>query len=329
MKTRMFLPFVCGAVAAAFVTSTSAQTILWSENFESDTIANWNVNTLGVGSDANFYFDYSSVGIPQAPNSGASDGTYGMRLRANQFGFGTATFPAGVSVSPIGQSFSGDYILRFDMWLNFIGPAPGGGTGSTQMTGAGIGTAGTSSQIAGGAVDSIFFSGDGEGGMATQDYRVYAPAASSQYAWDSGVYAAGNDSAQVQNNRHAYYSSKFAGQSAPAAQLALYPQQTGTAEDGTLGWAWRDVEIAKIGNTVTWTVDGLLLATVDITAAGTLGGNNILFNQYDVNAGTTSADGNDLLFGLFDNVVVCIPEPTTGALGLLGAGLLFLSRRRK
>ena len=95
-----------------------------------------------------------------------------------------------------------------------------------------------------------------------------------------------------------------------------------------MGWAWRDVEIAKIGNTVTWTVDGLLLATVDITTAGTLGGGNILFNQYDINATTTDAAGNDLLFGLYDNVVVYIPEPTTGALGLLGAGL-FLSRRRK
>ena len=57
MKTRMFLPFVCGAVAAAFVTSTSAQTILWSENFETDTTANWNVNTLGGGSDANVLND--------------------------------------------------------------------------------------------------------------------------------------------------------------------------------------------------------------------------------------------------------------------------------
>ena len=97
------------------------------------------------------------------------------------------------------------------MWLNFNGPAPGGGTGSTQMSGAGIGTAGTSSQIAGGVVDSIFFSGDGDGGMATQDYRVYAPAAPSQYAWSSGVYAAGNNDAQVQNNRHPYYASVFAG----------------------------------------------------------------------------------------------------------------------
>ena len=79
MKTRMFLPFVCGAVAAAFVTSTSAQTILWSENFETDTTANWNVNTLGGGSDANFYLITARLEFPK-PHSGASDGTYGCAL---------------------------------------------------------------------------------------------------------------------------------------------------------------------------------------------------------------------------------------------------------
>lgn len=326
MKARAFLSFACGAVAAASITTASAQVTYWTQGFESDTTASWNVNTLNTGSDANFFFDYSTVGIPKAPNSALSDATYGMRLRANQFG-STAVFPGGVSVSPIGQSFSGDYILRFDMWLNFNGPAPGGGSGSTQITGAGIGTAGTSSQIAGGVVDSIFFGGSGEGGT-TVDYRVYATAAQTGYGDASGVFAAGT-AAGVRNNTHPYYAG-FGGETAPAAQVALYAQQTGATAAGTLGWAWREVEIAKLGNTVTWTVDGLLIATVDATTAGTLGGGNILFNQYDINS-TVSAESTsqDLLFGLFDNVVVFIPEPTTGALALLGTGLLFLIRRRK
>lgn len=318
---------LAGAALASLLAATAlAQTTLWTQNFESDTTANWTVNTLGTGSDANFFFDYSTLGIPKAPRSGASDGTHGLRLRANQYGLG-GTFPGGVSVSPAGLSFSGDFILRFDMWLNFNGPAPGGGSGSTQVSGAGIGTAGSSAQIAGGTVDSIFFGATGEGGSSV-DYRAYAPAAQTGYGDTSGVFAAGSTTG-VRNNTHAYYAG-FGGVSAPAAQVALYPQQTGATATGALGWAWRDVEIAKLGNTVTWTVDGLLIATVDTTAAGTLGGNNILFNHYDINA-TTSTDTNSpaLLFGLFDNVEVYIPEPNSAALVLAGlAGLLLAVRRR-
>ncbi|HQL79069.1 MAG TPA: PEP-CTERM sorting domain-containing protein [Verrucomicrobiota bacterium] len=299
---------------------------VFSENFDVDPTANWTVNKLGVGnSDANFFFDYSTVGIPAAPNSGAT--TIGLRLRANQYG-STAAFPSGVSVSPIGQSFSGDYYkLSFDMWLNFNGPAPGGGSGSTQITGAGIGTAGTSAQIAGGLIDSINFGASGEGGT-TADYRAYAPSVQSGYQDASGVYAAGTSGSR--NNTHAYYAG-FGGVSAPAAQVALYPQQTGATTAGAVGWAWRDVEIVKDGNIVTYSIDGLLIATVDTTTAGTLGGGNILFNQYDINS-TVSGDLNSpaLLFGLIDNVAVMIPEPTSGVLFLLGGlGLFAAWCRRK
>ncbi|MDI9372590.1 MAG: PEP-CTERM sorting domain-containing protein [Verrucomicrobiota bacterium] len=327
MKTaamRIILLVALGAALSGI--SAWAQPLIWSDDFDVDHSANWSTWTLGTGSDANFFFDYSTVGIPSAPHSSGT--TMGLRLRANQYG-STATFPGGVSVSPIGLNLTGDYKLRFDAWLNFNGPAPGGGSGSSQITGAGIGTAGTSAQIAGGVIDSINFGTSGEGGTSA-DYRAYAPAAQASYQDNSGVYAAGT-TAGVRNNSHAYYAG-FGGASAPAAQLALYPQQTGTVAAGALGWEWRDMEITKIGNTVTWSVDNLLLATVDLTTAGTLGGGNILFNQYDINS-TVSTDPNspDLLFGLIDNVrVTMIPEPASGALALLGGlGLFAAWRRRK
>jgi hypothetical protein len=327
MKTNMRIPVIIGLGLALSGASVSAQ-LAFSENFDVDHTANWSVYTLGTGvSDANVFFDYSTVGIPSAPNSGGT--TWGLRLRANQV-VASQSFPSGVSVSPIGQSFSGDYALRFDMWLNFNGPAPGGGSGSTQITGAGIGTAGTSSQIAGqGTVDSIFVGASGEGGSSV-DYRAYSPLNSVGYTPAQGVFAAGTHST-ARNNSDPYYAG-FGGVSAPAAQLTLYPQQTGATAAGAQGWAWRDVQIVKSGNIVTWTIDGTLLTTVDTTTAGALGGGNILFNQYDINSGA-SADPNvsALLFGLFDNVsVTIIPEPTFGALALLGGlGLFAAWRRRK
>ncbi len=315
-STSLALILALGALA-----SQANGQVLYFQNFDVDDTANWTVNKLGVGqSDANFYFDYSSAGIPSAPHS--VDGTtIGLRLRANMLGT-TNNFPGGVSVSPIGKTFAGEYQLRYDVWMNFNGPAPGGGSGSTQMTGAGIRTAGTTSQVAGGTVDSAFFGASAEGGTSS-DYRAYAPAAQSSYQDASGVYAAGS-----RNNSNPYYAG-FGGVSAPADQVALFPQQTGTTAVGAAGWAWHDSIIKFKGNTITWTLDGLLIATVDATAAGTFGGGNILFNQYDINAGaSTDANAPFLLFGLIDNVrVSAVPEPGLAAFGMIGIAALLFRRR--
>ncbi len=323
MKATIPIPLVLGF---CFISGTAVHAQqLFSDNFDADHTANWTVNTLGPGNDANFFFDYSTLGIPSAPHS-IGGTTLGLRLRAHMLG-SAAVFPAGVSVSPNGQSFSGDYQLRFDCWWNFNGPAPGGGSGSTQVTGAGIGTAGTLAQIAGGTIDSISVGTTGDGGTSA-DYRVYAPGFQSSYQDTSGVYAAGNV-AGVRNSSNIYYAG-LGGGTPPAGQTLLYPQQTGTADPGAPAFAWREFVITKMGDTVTWSIDGLLIATIDLTTAGTLGGGNILFDQYDINTSVSTDPNSPVLeFGLIDNVrVTVIPEPGACALAALGALAASVLRRR-
>jgi hypothetical protein len=93
-----------------------AETVLWSENFNTDTTANWAVrfgNLAGVDDyTATFNFDYSSLNIPPAPRSGAD--THGLFLTVNKGGLTSA---AGVNVYPRNQTFSGNFALRFDMFL--------------------------------------------------------------------------------------------------------------------------------------------------------------------------------------------------------------------
>jgi len=292
--------------------------ILYQEDFEVNPAANWTVNPGPTDYFVDFFFDYSTVGIPSAPNSGGT--TRGMKMYANHENgiFG------GFSVSPTGQSFAGDYLLRYDLWINFNGPAPAGGSGSTQLTGSGIGTAGLTPQWPGGVQDSVWFATTGDGGSAS-DYRAYSTAAPTSYPAGSPVYAAPGGAI---NNSSAYYA-PLGGHSPPAAQTALFPQQTGAAAAGAPAFAWHDVAILKSGNQITWSIDGLLIATIDASTV-TLGGGNILFMYSDINA-TSSTDPNDtaLLFGLFDNIrVIQVPEPSSLALFGL-AGLALLAHRRR
>jgi hypothetical protein len=282
---------------------------LFAEDFDTDPTANWTVNQGPGDGVAEFHFDYATVGVPPAPHSGGT--TRGLKLQANL----TAGVFSGVSVSPNGQSFAGDYRLRFDLWQNFNGPLPDGGSGSTQITGAGIGTAGTSPQWPAGTQDSLWFATSADGGSSI-DYRAYSPLAPTGYTMDSGVFAGGS-----RDQGDPYYA-EFGREPAPEAQVAQYANQTGQTYPGAQGFQWRDVVITKQGNQVTWVVDGLRLATVDVTAI-TFGGGNILFLHSDINAGSSSdPNAPDLAFGLVDNVRVeqieSVPPTTLTSIELDG-----------
>lgn len=297
-------------VSFALLAAAPAFAQLYSQNFEVDSTATWTINNGPSDAAANFFFDYATVGIPQAP-SGV--GSRGMKLQANL----TNGIFSGMSVSPTGQSFTGDYTVRFDWWANFNGPFPVGGSGSTNLSTFGVGTSGTTPQWAGGVQDSVWFAGTGDGNSAA-DWRAYSSAAGTSYPDGSPVYAF-----TTRNHSNPYFAG-FGQNTAPAAQVALFPQQTGTTLIGSAGMEWHDVEIERLGSNIIWRVDGLLMATIDVNTVS-LGGNNIFFGHSDTNA-TSSTDVNDvhLLFTLIDNVRV-VPEPGAATLLLLGA---LLARRR-
>ena len=320
---------VVGALVCSTLLGTqqgSAQ-VLFSENFDVDHTANWLTFVAGTGThSADFFFDYSTVGIPAAPNS-IGGTTRGLKLQANidPLNVPPPATVTGVSVSPVGGDFTGNYRLRFDMWLNFHGPLDVGGNGSTEITSAGIGTAATNLQIAGRTPDSVYFGASGDGG-STADYRAYSPASGAPGYQDAdGVFAAGG-----RNNTLPYYSG-FGGEVAPAQQLALFPGQTGSTAIGAQGFAWRDVLIEVLDATVTFSIDSVIIATVDTTTFSGTGGTNILFNQFDIN-NSPSNDPNapTLQFGLIDNIrVELIPEPTAALGAALGLAAMLARRRRR
>jgi hypothetical protein len=101
MKLHHVLASLAALIALAGLSKAAP---LYSENFDVDPSGNWTVNNNGAGTNAaNFFFDYSTVGIPPAPHSAGT--TRGLKLGAN---LNSATAPGsgnipGITVSPTGE----------------------------------------------------------------------------------------------------------------------------------------------------------------------------------------------------------------------------------
>ena len=278
------------------------QAVVYSDDFEVNSSTSWTLNQSSADSSATFSFDYASLGIPAAPHS-VSNSTKGLQLKANL----SAGVVAAVSLSPNAQSFSGDYRLRFDGWINVNGPLPGGGTGSTEFLTAGIGTAGNRTEWKGpgSAADGYYFAIDGDGGVSATsttsgDYEAFF--STNLYAVGSGVYAAGGDNS-AHDNAGIYSIALFpAGKAPPAYQAIHFPQQTGSLAAGTFGFAWHDMIVSRRGSTVDWVMDGVRVASI---SNATFTASNVFVGFWDQFPSLSS--NNAINFGLVDNVRVEVP----------------------
>ncbi|MDW8310419.1 MAG: Calx-beta domain-containing protein, partial [Verrucomicrobiales bacterium] len=93
--------------------------VLFSDDFETDTTPNWTVRWAAGNNvldyHAVFNYDYSAKSVPPTPGSTT---TRGLIVSANKRD--TTTAAAAVNLYPTGQSFSGDYALRFRMYLEGV-----------------------------------------------------------------------------------------------------------------------------------------------------------------------------------------------------------------
>lgn len=273
-------------------------TTLFADNFDTDTTANWVTNAVNIDNDAVFNYDYSLDGVPPAPHSPGS--TRGLRIRSH---LGAVAAASGISVSPIGLSLPGNYRLRFDLWMNFNGPAPGGGTGSSEYFTTGVGVSEARTNVAGVAGvggnpsgSSVIFAVDGDGGFveATGDFIVYSNNVSLA-ASGTNIYFAG-----ARDNFASYYG-EFGEIAPPAAQTTLFPSsQTGIENVGAISFSWHDVVITKQGTNVTWDIDGLRIANVPYSAAFV--GSNFSLGYEDVNTSLTAVPRMNM--AIVDNLKV-------------------------
>lgn len=281
-------------VAAVRVKSSNFP-LLFNDDFNTNSAASWNVFWGAANNvpdySVDFAFDYGVIPytfngvtalIPPAPNSRDSS-TRGVRLAVNRDA--TAT-NAAVNLYPKNFSVSGNFALKFDLWINYPGNAGGVGTGvagSTQHGMFGINHLGTNVNWAATtatASDGLWFAASGEGGDS-RDYRAYVGNLAG-----TQTELLGNSGLTASNNTAAVYQTLF-----PTARFESV---------GAPGKNWVDVELRHTNNIIVWLMDGSVIAQRTNTSAFTSG--NIMLGLMDVFP-SIAAPARDS-FVLFDNVRV-------------------------
>lgn len=320
------------ALIATTVLAATANAQLLSDPLEAGT--NWTVaqEPFGADSAATFGYDYSADSIPEAPNSDVAGGdaaTTGLKFEVN-----TTTGSSQEIFAFSNQSFTGQYTVQADIWINY----PLGGAGTTEFAGLGVGSNGQfgGGNVTGTAYDgflgaSLVYTGDGD---SARDYRLYKGGTddtfafisqeqfieSAQYSGDLGDLSTDVDP-RGNNNSHPILQAAYPG--IDASQFTNQGQ-TGTTADGAAAMQWMSLTIevdpdavisepGPNGRTGTAKFTLASAASGESLVIGTIDNSNT--SQVDVplegNVGLIMADvftsvssNASLSFALFDNILI-------------------------
>ncbi|MCG8450739.1 MAG: hypothetical protein MI725_14310, partial [Pirellulales bacterium] len=202
----------------------------------------WGTNAGSSDNNITFNYDYSADGIPEAPNvQGGDSATRGVKLEANLGGSAGGDF---FTIYPLGQNFTGNYQLDFDMWLNYstVDREDNGGAGTTEFGGGGIGYDGVTADIASGAQAIV----TNEGG-SSNDYRAFK--SPPQFFIQDPAMACGSHNA---GSCSTYLNQYPKGSGAPPVSQGQSPSDPNTNFNraGSPGFQWFTWRFSVIGNTV-------------------------------------------------------------------------------
>jgi len=288
---------LAGASSAAFAAP------FFSDTFDTaGSSANWLTTTVaGAGDTVTYGFDYSTKGLPEAPNTPSlTVATRGLFIQTNKNiatgvinGLNVTASAGGVAIN-----FNQDIKMTFDMWLG-VDPTL---VSTTEQALYGINTdgAGVNSRTGAtqSAADGVWYHVAGEGG--------YGNTSTTPNSRDVVNYINNGVSGRLDN--------------AEAPFPALFPNGPLV---GTPGNSWVRVEISEVGGNVKMLMNGGVI--FDVANTGPTSG-SVFLGYQDPFSG--SLGSNALQFGVFDNVVVeAVPEPTS--LAIVGVAALAALRRRR
>jgi len=272
-----------------------AETVLFADDFTTDTSANWTLRFTDANSPAIedytavFGFDYSQSGIPPAPHS--SGDTLGLLLTVNK-NDSTAS-AAGLNAYPNGKSFSGNFALRFDMYLMQNGSA-----GTTEYAMFGINHSGNATN---------WFRNSGTGvpaGLANYD-GVWAYVEADGAAL--GDYVLNTSPATGTLNDPTVLATRAASSLTGIFHQPPWTSGSGAGAPGnafnTTTPSWSQVELSQINKIVTVKINNAVIMTTSNTTAYASG--NVMLGYDDAYDSIGSGGGG---YAVFDNLrVVSLP----------------------
>ena len=272
--------------------------MLFSDNFNTDSSANWNLFFADTNSppiadySAFFAFDYSGQGIPPAPH-GSGD-TLGLFLTVNKDATPTA---AALNLYPRGQNFSGNFALKFDMFLDILP-----GSSSTEYALFGINHSGTKTNWwrsggvpAGWSFDGIFYAIETDA-QSTPNFANY-----------SSPTANNNPTLLTPGVNSSAFTTVF---KSPPWVVAGSPAMCTSSNTPV----WSDVELSKIGDLMTLRINKSTIFSYTNTTPYPSG--NIMLGYEDAFDSTGPAQN----YVVYDNLrVISLAGPVITAINRVGS----------
>ncbi len=288
--------------------------VLFADDLNGDSSLNWTLR-FGSGNDIDDYrineipmyfmpipWDYSTESYPPAPN-GAD--TLGLKVSVNKDDV-TAAGAAGINLYRNGVTFSGNYALRFDMYLIVNNLA-----GTTENAIFGINHSGDATNwfrasnngFTNSAYDGVWciVGADGaalgqfNGGAGSGDYEIVGGASPVQVGgiWGPPTLASRNATA---------FTSAF--KTPPWGSAAVTGAGVPSNVQGTTTASWAQVELGQVGNLIHLKINNTLILTATNNTPSTSGKIMLGYDDaYDSNTGTGGAV-------IYDNVrVVQLGQP--------------------
>lgn len=274
--------------------------VLFADDFDTDTSANWIVRAGAVNNvedyHAVFNYDYAATKfIPPAPGSSS---TLGLIVTANKKDETLAA--AGVNLYPAGQTFSGDYALKFNMYIEGLN-----GAGTTEHVIFGINHSGTRTNYASRATSGTGFAANTPGGGDGIWFNVVADSSNFPGGNDFGAFTSVNSpptilaSATAPSQTQIFKAPPYRFAGTPASFLPQARQ------------VWLDVEVRHAGGMVTLLINNsqiLQFANNTGFNSGTIMlGYNDAFGSVGGGAANTGPDISNVVLGgyvVYDNVRV-------------------------